>query len=373
MTDINKASQQLIKESNMKLVFGLIHSHGTISRADIKKITGLSATTVSSLVEELMADKLVVECGVKETKTSGRKAVMLTVNSQDGFFVGLDVRKNIIYAALCGLDFSVKQTAEVTVAKGETLVLGILRAIGSLARGKRVFAITIGIPGVIDPKTNTLISSTVLAAEDAKDMYLILRETMPDVSIFIKNNSGLMALCEREFDGYQHIDNLVSVDIDDGVGAGILIGGAIYDGSGLAGEFGHMSVDINGRRCNCGNYGCLELYASIPAMLQQSGADSVENLKIMLDANDAIASSAIDKVARALAFGINNIVNLLDPELIVIGGAVRGLGDVFLNRVQANFEELSLIQNKTIVYSEIDENPVVLGGVRYAFDMLFGM
>ena len=373
MTEINKSSQQLIKESNMKLVFALIHSHGAISRADIKKITGLSATTVSSLVEELMRDRMVVECGIKETNTSGRKAVMLTVNSQDGFFLGLDVRKNCIYAALCGLDFSVKQFVEVPVTKGETLVLGILRAIGRLARDKRIFGITIGIPGVIDPKTNTVISSTVLAAEDAKDLYLILRETMPDVSIFIKNNSGLVALCEREFDGYQHIDNLVSVDIDDGVGAGILIGGAIYDGSGLAGEFGHMSVDFNGRRCSCGNYGCLELYASIPAMLEQAGDDSVESLKRRLDCNDSTAISVIDKVARALAFGINNIVNLLDPELIVIGGAVKSLGDVFIDRVRANFEELSLIKDKTIVYSGIEVNPVVLGGVRYAFDMLFGV
>lgn len=373
MTEINKSSQQLIKESNMRLVFRLIHGYGSISRADIKKITGLSATTVSSLVEELMADGLVVECGIKETNTSGRKAVMLKVNSQDGFFVGLDVRKHCIYAALCGLDFSVKQKVEVPVSKGETLVLGILRSIGRLARGKRIFGITIGIPGVIDPKTNTLISSTVLAAEDAKDMYLILRETMPDVSIFIKNNSGLVALCEREFDGYEHVDNLVSVDIDDGVGAGILIGGAIYDGSGLAGEFGHMSVDLKGRRCSCGNYGCLELYASIPAILEKTGTESVDELKSLIDDNDSSVITAIDDVSRALAFGINNIVNLLDPELIVIGGAVRRLGDVFLDRVRSNFEELSLIHNKTIVYSCIDENPVVLGGVRYAFDMLFGM
>lgn len=373
MTEINKSSQQLIKESNMRLVFRLIHSHGTISRADIKKITGLSATTVSSLVEELMADGLVVECGIKETNTSGRKAVMLKVNSQDGFFVGIDVSKSCINGALCGLDFSVKQTVEVPVSKGETLVLGILRAIGRLARGKRIFGITIGIPGVIDPKSNTLISSTVLAAEDAKDIYLILRETMPDVSIFIKNNSGLVALCEREFDGYEHIDNLVSVDIDDGVGAGILIGGNIYDGSGLAGEFGHMSVDLNGRRCSCGSYGCLELYASIPAMLASTGADSVEDLRAKLDDNDAAATSVIDKVARVLAFGINNIVNLLDPEVIVIGGAVRKLGVAFLDRVRSDFEELSLISDKIIVYSQIDGNPVVLGGVRYAFDMLFGM
>ena len=372
MTEINKSSQQIIKESNMMLVFRLIHENECISRADIKKITGLSATTVSSLVEELMGEGFVVECGMKETGTSGRKSIMLKVNSDGGYFIGLDIQKNAISAALCGLDFSIKETADISLTKGETLGLGIMRAISRLGRSRKILGVTIGIPGIIDPKTNTLISSTVLAAEDAKDMYPILKEAMPDAHIFVKNNSGLVALCEREFGGYEEINNLISIDIDDGVGAGILIDGSIYDGSGFAGEFGHTSVDFKGRRCSCGNYGCLELYASVPAILEKTNTSSLKALRAKLDEKDEKAANALLDIAKALSVGINNIVNFLDPELVVIGGSVKVLGDAFSDMIKKHFEEIALVKDVQIVFSTISVNPVILGGARYAFDMLFG-
>lgn len=372
MLEINKSSQQIIKESNMRMVFGLIHKYEVISRADIKKMTSLSATTVSSLVEELINEGFVLECGMKETNTSGRKAIMLKVNSDGGYFIGLDVRKNNVFAQLCGLDFSVKETVDVPIGKDDFSALGILQAVGRLGRGKRILGITIGIPGVIDPKTNTVISSTVLATEDIKDIYMLLKEAMKDVNIYIKNNSGLVALCEREFGEYDEINNLITVDIDDGVGAGVLIDGVIYDGSGFAGEFGHISIDLNGERCTCGNYGCLELYASIPRILERTNTLSIEELCEKLENNDAEAIKGLEEVSRALAFGINNIVNLLDPELIVIGGSASLIGERFLRMIRDYFSEISLIKNTNIVLSKLTVNPVAMGGVRYAFDMIFG-
>ncbi len=369
----NKSSQQSIKESNMRMVFGLIHKHEAISRADIKKITALSATTVSSLVEELIKEGFVVKCGMKETKTSGRKAIMLKVNSEGGFFVGLDVRKNCVSAALYGLDFSLIETINLPLSNEKISVLRIIRDIAQLADGKRILGVTIGIPGIIDPKTNNIISSTVLAIEDVKDMVLILKEAMPDVNIFIKNNSGLIALCEKEFGGYKDVKNLISVDIYDGVGAGILIDGAIYDGGGFAGEFGHITLDFNGERCNCGSYGCLELYSSVPAILKKTKLSSLEELRKKLDENDEKSINDLSEIAKALAFGINNMVNLLDPEFIVIVGSVKVLGDVFLDMLKQHFSRISVIKEKNIVFSSISENPVILGGVRYAFDMIFGM
>lgn len=372
MTEISKSSQQIIKESNMRMVFGLIHKHEVISRADIKKITSLSATTVSSLVEELIGENFVLECGMKETKTSGRKAIMLKVNSEGGYFIGLDVRKHNIFAQLCGLDFSVKESMDVSVKKGESLVSCILHAAERLGSGKRVLGITIGLPGVIDPKTNTVISSTVLATEEIKDLYLVLKEAMQDVDIYIKNNSGLVALCEREFGGHDAINNLISIDIDDGVGAGVLMDGVIYDGSGFAGEFGHISVDLNGKQCSCGNYGCLELYASVPQILENTQTKALSELREKLDKNDETAEKGLGDVSRALAFGINNIVNLLNPELIVIGGAAPLLGVRFLDMIQGVFSQIALMKDTKIVLSNLTVNPVAMGGVRYAFDMMFG-
>ncbi len=372
MLEISKSSQRFVKKSNMRMVFGLIHKYNVISRADIKKITSLSATTVSSLVEDLIDEKFVIECGVKETNKSGRKAIMLTVNSDGGYFIGVDVRKNHIFAELCGLDFSVKESIDVSIKKGEPLGLSILRAIHFLGAEKRILGITIGLPGVINQNTNVIISSTVLEICDVKDLYLILKEEMKDVDIYIKNNSGLVALCEREFGGHDKINNLVSIDIDEGVGAGVLIDGVIYDGSGFAGEFGHISVDLDGEQCSCGNYGCLELYASMPRILENTQTNSLQELREKFDQNDEKIVCELSDVSRALAFGINNIVNLLNPELLVIGGSAPLLGERFLGQIKDFFAQIALIKDTRIVFSDFTGNPVTMGGVRYAFDMMFG-
>lgn len=373
MTEIVKASQQLIKESNMRLVFRLIHKHGTISRADIKKITGLSATTVSSLVEELIDEGLVNECGIKNSNTSGRKAVLMQVCPDGGYFVGIDIQKSQIVTDVYALDFTSVFHITVPVVSGENLAMGIMHSIGAASRGRRIFGITIGLPGVIDPESNTLVSSTVLHAEDAADIYTTVSDAMPQTKVYIKNNSGLIAYAEKEFGTHGLSNNLVSIDIDDGVGAGILIDGAIYDGGGMAGEFGHISVDYHGKRCQCGNYGCLELIASLPAILEKTGCYCINQLRDKLDSGDDTMVNAIDDVAKALAFGINNIVNLIDPESVVIGGSIRALGAHLLEPLKKYFDEIALIKNKTIEYSVLECNPVTIGGARFAFDGMFGV
>ena len=371
MTDISKSSQIHIKEANMNLVFRLIHENGSISRADIKKITSLSATTVSSLVEELIDDGFVEECGVRKTHSSGRRAVMLKIRTDGGFFIGLDVSKDVIKADLYGLDFSLEKSIERPVSKNESLAMGIMQSIGILSRGKRILGVTIGLPAVIDQKTNSVVSSTVLAASDAEDIYSILKQAMPDVDVFLKNNSGLIALAEKHFGNHGEGDNLISVDINDGVGAGILVNGEIYEGNGMGGEFGHISVDFNGRRCKCGSYGCLELYASVPELLSRAECKDLSQLRRKLEKGEA--GDVLEKSARALAFGINNIVNLLDPEIIVIGGAIVKLGEAFLDAVNQSFCEIALIKDKRIVYTNLEQNPVTLGGARFSFDRMFGM
>ncbi len=370
--DANKSSQQVIKEANIRMIFRLIHKNESISRADLKKMTGLSATTVSTLVEELANAGLVAEAGIKETKTSGRKAVALKICSDGGYFVGLDVQKNNVVADVYGLDFSHKEHIEVSVSAGESFGTKIMNTISRATRGRKILGITIGLPGVIDPVTNTLISSTVLPAEDAKDIYGILKDALGGINVCLKNNSGLIALAEREFGGYIDTNNLISIDINDGVGAGILIDGAIYSGSGMAGEFGHLTVDYNGERCKCGNFGCLELYASIPAIQEKTKTKSLPELVKKLSAGDKGCLETVKNVSRALAFGINNIVNLLNPELIIIGGAIKSLGEYFLDPLKEVTNQIALIKDTKIEFSKINGNPVTLGGAKYSFDEVFG-
>ena len=374
MTEPIKSSQQVIKESNMKMVFGLINKHGEISRADLKKITRLSATTVSSLVEELIADGYVCEGGIKTTHTSGRKAVLLHVRPDGGYFIGLDIEKNMIIADTYGLDFSTVYHEEISVANEEKLASAILRVIKDAAGNRNILGITLGLPAVIDASTNVVIASTVLNPEDSVNLYQTVCEAFPSTKISIKNNSGLIAYAEKEYGGHGEVRNLVSVDIDKGVGAGIILDGVILNGAyGMAGEFGHISVDYNGKRCKCGNYGCLELTASIPAILEKTNSSSLDELIRKLDAGDKEILDIIDDTAKALAFGINNIANIIDPELIVIGGPIRALGNYLLAPIQKYIEEISLICDKVVEFSTLTKNAVTLGGARVLFDEMFGL
>ena len=370
MNENNKAYQQSVKESNMRVVFRLIHRNKMISRADIKKITLLSASTVSSLVEELIDDGFVTECGIKKTKSCGRKPVMLKINGDGGCFLSLDIqRKHITFEAFT-LDYTLISSFSVDFSDSDNLSEVIIKALNDICKKHRILAITIGVPGVIDPVNNTLISSTVLSLENAKGLYLNISSAFKDIRVFLKNNSGLIALAEKEFGTHKETNNIVSIDINDGVGAGVLIDSSIYDGNGVAGEFGHMSIDFMGKKCKCGGFGCLELYAGVPAILEQSGFRSVDELSEYL--NTTQDYSKLQTTAKALAFGINNIVNLLDPEVIVIGGKVRMLGDAFLALVKQYYSSIAFIKKKTIEFSSITGNPVTMGAAKYSFDMLFG-
>ncbi|MBR5505664.1 MAG: ROK family transcriptional regulator [Clostridia bacterium] len=373
MQELIKSSQQVIKESNLKLVFGLIHKQGPISRADIKKMTGLSATTVSSLVEELLADGFVNEGGVKNSTTSGRKAVLLHVNPDGGYFVGIDVQNGAIVADTFALDFTEVDHMKVSTTSNEKIALGILRAISTASREKRILGVTIGLPGVIDTASNTVVSSTVIDAATANDIYQTVAEALPDAKICLRNNSGLIAYAEKEFGNHGEVSSLVSIDIDDGVGAGIILGGSIYAGAnGMAGEFGHITVDYRGEKCKCGSYGCLELAASIPAMLAMTAENSIDDLAQSLIGGNQIVIEIIDNVAKALAFGINNILNIVDPEFIVISGSVRALGDYLLTPLKKYIKQIAFVKDKKIEYSSIETNAVTLGGARCSFDEMFG-
>ncbi len=374
MTEPMKSSQQVIKEANMKVVFNLINKHGEISRADIKKITHLSATTVSTLVEELIRDGYVCEGGIKTTHTSGRKAVLLHVRPDGGYFIGLDIEKNMVIADTYGLDFSTVFHTVVPVKSEEKLASAILRAVRDAAGDRNILGITMGLPAVIDASTNTVIASTVLNPEDSVNLYQTVLEAFPSTKITIKNNSGLIAYAEKEYGGHGKVRNLISIDIDKGVGAGIILDGVILNGSyGMAGEFGHISVDYTGKRCKCGNYGCLELMASIPAVLEKTNSSSMDELVKKLDNGDKVLLDIIDDTAKVLAFGINNIVNIIDPELIVIGGPIRALGDYLLAPIKSYMEEIALIGDKVVEFSSLTKNAVTLGGARVLFDEMFGL
>lgn len=398
--DKKTANLQLVKDTNMTLIFNLIYKNRPVSRAELAKRTKLSPTTVSSLVDELIKRGVVYEKGAGETGTSGRKPIMLDINARGGVVVSIELVENgmacYLYDLACTLVGEQKYVLNDFGCIGEKLICAthdILVANGIYE--EKLMGIAVGVPGLIDYKTNHVISSTVVPLDRDNHFYKQLTERYPAVPIILENESCLCAYAEKEYGLEEDTGNLVFIDVNVGIGSGIIIGGKVYRGSfGLAGEIGHISIDMNGPRCKCGNRGCLEIMASVPAIVQSvmfalmSGRDTSINSMVNHDLNridadivrkaaeenDTLALEVMDIIAMRLAFGINNVINLFNPQVVVIGGEIMKLGDVFLQKIKECLETIALkpnIPQVDVRYSALGVNATAKGGARYILDNIF--
>lgn len=372
-----KSSQQAIKENNLKLVFKLISENDEISRAAIKKKTRLSATTVSALVEELIENGLVAERGVANTNKTGRKAISLIVQKDGGCFASVSILRSKVKLYILDLSINIVSIHEARYKGGSPLSPLIADLIRRAVDECKIplLGISVGVAGVI--RNNRVVSSTVVDIDTDEDICGQLNSEF-HVPVFLSNSSSLIAYAEKEF-GTSGALNLISVDISDGVGAAIVTDGHIFTGAaGLAGEFGHLSVDFKGEPCSCGSFGCLETIASVPAILKAAKAKLGIEAAALSDINRQLAEgngdviSLIASTAEVLAFGLNSLINIIDPEAVVIGGEIKELGDYFLAPLKAKLKSISLEgRNTKVIYSTLSEDAEAKGGAKYVFDNIF--
>jgi predicted NBD/HSP70 family sugar kinase len=391
---IKTGSQQLIKETNIRRVFKLVSKSNGISRAEIAGRTGLSPTTVSSLADELITGGYIMEDGTGEIPTSGRKPIILKVKADGGYIIAADLQENGYNLGLFNLNCMPINEKFIKLGDYEKLGKSIAKEIEKVLESNkiltdRLLGICIGAPGIIDRDEGKIISSTILPIDGKNDFYEIIKNAYPGVKIELINESSLSAYAEKEYGtATLGISNLLYIDVHTGIGAGIIINGRMYEGSGsLAGEFGHISVDINGPHCKCGNRGCLETLASIPALIADIEKDSgfpkeYPNAGSIEEKFSVIASEykenngfagEIREMAKHLSYGINNAVNLLNPGAVVIGGKAAELGIKFINEIRRYIKKIGLEGNKEtpVLLSEFKGNPVTAGGARHIFNIIF--
>ncbi len=375
-----KTSQQSIKEGNSRLIFNTLVDYQPISRAGIKKITKLSATTVSVLVEELIANGLVEERGLTDTTEVGRKGILLAVRNQGAYFLGVAISRSHVKCDLYDLSFKLVKSVRPKFHSSEemcTLLTDFVKEANKETEG-RLYGISIGVPAMVDDEEQRIISSTVLDIFPPEDMIERVKKIVPDSCVFMYNNSGFIAYSAKE--SHKDVSTLFSVDIGEGVGAGLVIDGELFTGSnGFAGEFGHISVDYNGKPCRCGGRGCLEGLVNVPNIIEQiekvTGKSelTVDGVVNLLDSGNKASITVLDEVAKILAYGLNGIINLFDPELIVISGDIKFFGDHLLVPLKAQLAKMNLFSHDlTIEMSSVEGSAVTLGGAYYSFKNYFG-
>jgi len=374
---IKKSSIKVVKRKNTSMLLRYIHSKENLSRAELKRLTGLSPTTVSTLVDELIEEGLVKETGILETKSSGRKAVSLEINPSGRHFAGVEIDGEKIAVDIYDLQFNPVVHKDAEPKSYPEILDFILETLKTAEREKnvKIYSIIIGFSGIIDSKLSKTLLSTVVDISYGDFVADIKKEFM-GARVELLNTSELIAFAEKE---ERNSSDLISIDIGKGVGSGIIIDGKIYKGAGgTAGEFGHISVDMNGPQCKCGNRGCTELYTNTTVIKERAkkilNKDNISLADIKKESenqNEEIKAMLSD-VAQILSFAIVGLINMLAPENVVISGKITELGDEFLIPLKEAVAKKTSVTKTQIECSKIKGNSVTLGAAQYAFSKMLG-
>jgi predicted NBD/HSP70 family sugar kinase len=341
------ASSEVVRDINRRIVLNLIRTRQPISRADLARASGLQRSTISLIVEQLIAESWVVE-GPMGRLPRGRRPTFLNLN-QDRVIIGVDIRPSQTTVALADANGKLTfQEATPTDPDPAAAIESLIAAIGRIRNScgdKKIEGIGISLPGRFNPTTDRLVFAPNLAWRDVDLRRPIAEAT--GLAVALENAANACVLAAVWFDHIDDHRNLVVVTVSEGIGTGVLVNGELVRGlSGMAGEFGHVPLNPEGPVCGCGSRGCWEVFASNRAALryyEELGGDaaglSFAELLNRADGGDAAAVRALESMAHHLGRGMRMIVAGLSPErILVIGDLTRSwhrFGPVIEAEVQA--------------------------------------
>ncbi|MEO3804952.1 ROK family protein [Nonomuraea sp. B1E8] len=352
-----------LRRGHEELVLGLLRKHGPLSRGELGRRCGLSRTTLYDILAELVAGGAVVTASERETpRGRGRPAETLTLNPDAGQAIGIDFARRGLHVAAINLaheivgsasephdaDLPWEQRVElagrlVGSLTGGTLSLGALSAIGVGVVGP------VGDP-VGDAAGDPAVDAAVDPVQDPEEdgarepagphpAQVLLRERF-GVPVLLDNNTRLAALGEAIWGAAAGVRDVLYLRLSHGVGGGLVVGGSLHRGAyGLSGEFGHITVDQDGARCDCGGTGCLETIASIRAVLDAyraagGRAGDVPELAKAARAGDAAALAVLDGVGAGVGGVLAALCNAIGPSVIVVGGELAEAGSALMDPIE---------------------------------------
>lgn len=361
-------SKELIRDMNTTLVTKIIIEKGPISRASIAKELGLTKATISAIVQNLLDRHLVEEIGTANIP-SGRKPVLLKFCYDCGYAVSVDVSAahiSVLTAHLGGGNCSLIQYP--TKNKRETILAELIRCIESQMQhipksSYGVVGITLGMHGITN---HNEVLFTPYSPYSQIDFVNELEKHF-NIPVLVENEANLSILGEYIF--HYPVNNMVGISVHSGIGLGIMINGELYHGfNGYAGEFGHSIIEVDGRPCPCGNHGCFEQYASERALLdelakcKQTDSISIEDFVKLYTIQDGDAVYIMNLFVKYMSIGIRNIINTLNPELILINSSFTMNFPNVIEEIQSSITS-KIHKPCTIMPSKLQDMSILLGGV----------
>ncbi len=366
-------NQELMRANNKRSILDLIQKNGPISKAEIAYILGLSSTSVSTFINELINDKKIYECGVAKS-TGGRKSILYQVDPEAFYVIGIDLQVDRIISILTNSIGEAVTSAETLFSnKDEWQVISILnQTIDKLIAEKKlpfakVGGIGIGVPGIVQNKTGLIEFAPNLGWQNVNLQQLL----KIDKPVLIENEANAAAIGEKTFGAAAKVNNFIYISIEIGVGCGLMINGRIYTGNAYhAGEFGHMTVQPEGPICRCGNRGCWEIYVSNDTAIKLYNEHSpikIKSYEDFLDLirdNDQPALNVLEIIVKYLGIGIANLVNGLNPEMVIIGGKITEIKNLIHHQLLKQIKDHCLdktFSGLTLEFSKLDNKATVMG------------
>ncbi len=390
-----------VRRHNLSLVLRLLAGKEPRSRAGIAAITGLTRATVSSLASELTELGLVREIGLDPDGRRGRPATLLELDGSHVVTIGVELNVgsiSVYVRDLGGREVLQRRMAQSASGAADPAVL--IEALGRIitdtiievtSQGRHLSGLTVAAPGLVDIEQGSVRIAPNLGWRDVRLLDEIRPIVGPGVALWLDNEANLGALAEYRAGALAGTRNMAYMLIENGVGGGLIINGAVQRGaSGGAGEVGHMTVQpVNGRLCGCGSHGCLETMVGLPALLHSAVPDVAD--AILADGEleseartatvieratdgDSVVLAALDEWAFWIGIGVANLIDLLDPEAVVLAGHTSHLARWVLPKVIEMAAANSMpgaLRTCRIEVSALGFSAAALGGAIHAAERIF--
>ncbi|WP_203340885.1 ROK family transcriptional regulator [Planococcus beijingensis] len=369
---------QWMKSVNKSMILNKIRKDGPISRAQIARETNLTPPTVSSNVKELIEQKMVEESDVGQS-LGGRKPTMLVINTEAFYIIGVDAGPESIECIVADLAGKRLQRSETKLQLPinnrqfmDAIKQGIADCLQELPETQdKVIGIGVAMHGVVDVAAGVSLYAPNLGLSD-----IPIKEELEKafgLEVKVENDARAMALGEYWFGNHGELESMLAVNIGRGVGAGLIIEGKLYHGSSdIAGEIGHMTIDLHGEICECGNQGCLQTFVTGPAIARKvavkTSTDSLTAEDVYeqaIQGNDDFAA-ILTEAGKAMGVGLTNLIHIVNPEKIVLGGGVSKAEKFILPAIRETIRASALTPSAsqtTVEVSNLGGDATLIGAI----------
>ena len=383
-------NRELIRAINRSTILNSIKTHGAIPRAEIARLTGLSPATVTGITAELIQDNLVFE---KESGDSsgGRPPIMLAINPNGGCVVGIKVMEDHALGALTDLEASLlgKQSYPLTDTSPEGISRSLSELVAELLKmsenpAPNLMGVGVGLAGIVEAGQGLVRQSPFLGWNDVPLREMI--QSRVNVPVYVDNDVNTLAFAEKWFGAGRGVDNFLVVTVGRGIGLGIVSNGQFNHGArGGAGEIGHTVIQPGGELCACGKRGCLEMYASEPALLRQAAKafeqgqlsslpNTPEELIALAASGEKAAQEIFARAGELLGQSIANLVNIFNPQRVLINGEGVRAGNWLFDPMRSAIDEHTmpgLRQDVSILVEPLGDDAWARGAASLVLHELF--